>query len=145
MTVSAPAERTSRASRRVGYAFGAGIDLVLLYLVNVSPGWDAVPFLTNEMPQVLGWVNASLLAGVVANLVYLVWDAPPVRALGDTIVGVVGLVAAIRVWQVFPFSFDDNGFDWAQFVRVLLVLGIAGTAIAVVVQIVNLVKVLLRR
>ena len=145
MTVAAPAQRTSRAGRALGYVVGAGVDVVLLLLLNVSPGWDAVPFLSGDTPQVLGWVNASLVVGVLVNLVYLVRDAPAVRAVGDGLAGVLSLVAAVRVWQVFPFSFDDNGFDWTQLVRVVLVVVIAGTAIAVVVQLVNLVRALLRR
>jgi hypothetical protein len=36
------------------------------------------------------------------------------------------------VLQVFPFRFVDPGFDWSALVRVLLVLGLVGSAIGVV-------------
>jgi hypothetical protein len=145
MAVATPQQRTRSASRRVGYVVAVVIDLVMLYLLNIAPGWQDVSFLTADTALVLGWVNASLITGVVANLVYVVNDPPAVHALGDLIVTLVGLVAIVRVWQVFPFTFDDTGFDWAQLIRVLLVVAAFGSAVAVVVQLVAFVRALAGR
>jgi hypothetical protein len=116
----------------------AAVNGLLVYLLNVSPGWEAVPFLTDDTPQVLGVVNASLLAGVAANLVYLVRDPPRLRALGDLVTTAFGLAATVRVWQVFPLQFEEPGFPWEAVVRVLLAIGIVGSAIAIVTKIVAL-------
>ena len=49
----------------------------------------------------------------------------------------IGLAAAIRIWQVFPFDLSSG---WSTAVRVLLVVAIAGSCIALVVQIVALAR-----
>ena len=61
-----------RTSRRPGYVAGIAVNAVLLWLVHGWPGWEVVPFLTDETPRVLGWVTASLVVGVQPSL-------PPVR------------------------------------------------------------------
>ena len=83
------------------------VNLVLLFLVNVGPGWQAVPFLT-ETTDVLLLVNLSMAAAVAANAVYSVFDPPWVRALGDAVTTSVGLASLVRIWQVFLFDFDTN-------------------------------------
>ncbi|TRW46973.1 hypothetical protein [Georgenia yuyongxinii] len=140
MTLSEVHPRPAVASRRVGYVLAAMIDAALLYAVNAWPGWDAVPFLTPDTAAVLGPVNASLLVGLVANAVYVVHDAWPVRALGDLATTSVGLVALVRLWQVFPFDFGAAASSWDLVARVLLALGILGSVVAIVVALVRLVR-----
>jgi hypothetical protein len=118
---------------------------LLLYLVNVRPGWEGLSFLTDETSQVLDLVNLSLWAGVVANLVYVLVDRPVVKAVGDPVTTAIGLVAIVRVWQVFPFDFGGWWFDATTLVRVLLVIAAVGSAAAIVVQVVSLVSLGRRR
>jgi hypothetical protein len=47
---------------------------------------------------VLGLVNLSLAAGLVANLVYLVGDAPVVKSPGDLVTTGIGLAVLVRIW-----------------------------------------------
>lgn len=131
-------ERSS-VGRRAGYLVGIVVDAVLLYLINGWPGWDEVPFLTEDTTRVLGWVNASIIAGVVTNAVYLVADPPRSKALGDLVVNSIGLYALVRIWQVFPFDFPDDGsVPWDLIARTVLVVAIAGTIIALIVAVVRL-------
>ncbi|HYN94333.1 MAG TPA: hypothetical protein VES42_10845, partial [Pilimelia sp.] len=83
MVTTAPVRRPSVGARNVGYTVGAVVDASLLYLVNVEPGWQAVPFLTDGTRQVLVLVNVSLAVGLVANLVYPAYDPPWFKGLGD--------------------------------------------------------------
>jgi hypothetical protein len=82
-------------------------------------------------------VNASIIVGIVANLLYVVADRPRLRALGDAVTTSVGVYAMVRVWQVFPF---DVGHGWVTVLRVLLVVGVVGSGIALVVAAVRLVR-----
>jgi hypothetical protein len=132
--------RPSPAARRLGYTIAMAVNAVMLYLVNVSPGWDAVPFLTHDTTQVVGWVNASIAASIIANALYLAMDPRWFRALGETIVTVVGLVAMVKLWQVFPFAFDDVGVPWHLIVRWLLAVGIVGSAIGIIANVVTFVR-----
>ncbi|MFC8502725.1 hypothetical protein ACFUC1_10205 [Pedococcus sp. NPDC057267] len=130
----------TRTQRRVGYVAGAVVNALLLVAVNGWPGWDAVPFLTDDTRLVLGWVNASIVVGLLANLLYAVADPPWVRAGGDLVQNLVGLAAMVRLWQVFPVHFAPGGFDWELVARVFLGIGIVGASIAILVALVKLVR-----
>lgn len=134
-----PRSRPTAADRRSGYVVSLLVDAALLYLVNVRPGWQAVPFLTPETLAVLDAVNLTLVVSLVASTIYLVADPPWLRALGDLVVAVVGLLALVALWRVFPFDLAGQAFDWALVARVLLVLGSVGTVIAILAALVRLV------
>lgn len=132
--------RPSVASRRAGYVVAAGINAAMLYLINLWPGWQVLPFLTDETPQVLGLVNASIAVGIALNLVYALRDPVWLKAFGDLLTTAVGLAAMWAMWRVFPFDFAGSGVDWALVVRVGLVVGMVGSAIAMIVHVVRLVR-----
>lgn len=137
--MSAQRRRPSAAARRFGYVIAAGVSGVLLYLVNVSPGWQALAFLTPDTELVLGLVNLSLWAGVLVNVLYILRDPRWFKALGDAVSTSVSVAASIRVWQVFPFDFGDADY-WVVLFRIGLVIAIVGGAIGVLVNIVTLVR-----
>ena len=128
--------RPGPVARRFGYVVAASLNAVVLYLVNGRPGWDAVPFLTHDTTLVLDAVNASIVVGIVANLVYVVADPRRLRAVGDAVTTAVGLYAMVRIWQVFPF---DTGDGWTTVLRVLLAVGLVGSVIGIVSALVRLV------
>ncbi|MFZ2529198.1 MAG: hypothetical protein WAX14_16335 [Rhodococcus sp. (in: high G+C Gram-positive bacteria)] len=134
------AQNATTARRRAGYVVAIVVNAVLLYAINGWPGWDAVPFLTDDTTVVLGWVNASIVVSIIANAVFLVADPPRLRAFGELATSAVGLYALTRMWQVFPFDFGAAGsVPWTTIVRVVLGVGIVGTIIAVLVSLVQVV------
>lgn len=137
MAISDSARRPSVGARRAGYCIAIAFGAAFLVVLNGWPGWQAMPFLTSEADQVLWLVNFSLAAGIAANVVYLAYDPPWLKSLGDMATTGIGLATAIRVWQVFPFDLSSG---WSTAVRVLLVVAIAGSCIALVVQIVTLAR-----
>ena len=130
--------RPTPAARRAGYVVAVVVNAAMLYLINRWPGWEAVPFLTDATVLVIGLVNASLVVGVVANLVYLVADPPRLRSLGDLVTTSVGLAAIVRIWQVFPF--DVTGTPWEAVLRVLLALAAFGSGVGIIVALVGVVR-----
>ena len=137
MALTDPARRPSAGARRAGYCIAIAFSAALLFVLNARPGWQAMPFLTSDAGQVLWLVNLSLAAGIAANLVYLVYDPPWLKSLGDLATTGIGLAAAIRIWQVFPFDLSSG---WAAGVRALLVVAIAGSCIALLAQIITLAR-----
>lgn len=135
---AAPARRPRPAGRRAGYLAAVVVNAALLFVLNGQPGWQAVPFLTSATTQVLGLVNLSLAAGLAVNLVYLAYDQPWLKSLGDLLTAGIGLVVAIRLWQVFPFAFHGSWTWCATAVRVLLIVAIAGCGVSILVQAVSL-------
>jgi hypothetical protein len=140
MAVTVVDKRPSVGARRAGYVIAVLLNAALLVLVNRWPGWEALPFLTTDTRLVIAVVNASVLVNLAANLVYLARDPRWLKALGDTLTTAVGLVAMVRIWQVFPFDFGDSSVDWTLLARVALGLGIVGAAIGVIVNAVGFVK-----
>jgi hypothetical protein len=138
MTVRDKDERSAAAGRRFGYGVAVGLNVLLLLGVNVWPGWQAVPFLTEDTSLVIGLVNVSIAANLAVNLVYLFRDDSWLKALGDLLTLGIGLVALVRFWQVFPFDFGAATFDWALVVRVLLGLGVFGSVVGLLVACVRL-------
>lgn len=131
--------RPSAAARRVGFGIAAAINLAMLWLIHVWPGWDAVPFLSGETPRVLGAIDATLIAAVVVNVLQVVWQPRWMAPLSAGVTSAFGLAAMIVVYQVFPFVFT-GGVNWALVVRILLILSIVGTAIALLVNVVSLMR-----
>jgi hypothetical protein len=131
---------TGTAARRTGSLVLVLLGAAVLVAVNAWPGWRAAGFLTEDTLLVLGVVNLSLAAGVVVNVVAALLDRPWVHAVGDVLTSALGLLATVRLLQVFPFRFAGSGFDWAVVVRVLLVLGVVGGAIGLVAALVAVVR-----
>lgn len=140
MTVTAASRRPTAAARRFGYFLAVLLNAAMLYLVNVWPGWEVLPFLTSRTSLVIGFVNASIVANLIANVLYLARDPAWLKALGDLVTTAVGLVALVRIWQVFPFDFGTTTFDWALVVRVVLVVAIVGSGIGIVAALVAFFK-----
>jgi len=137
--------RPSVRTRRAGYLVGVVLNGVLLILVNGRPGWAAVPFLTPGFSSVVGLVDLALVAGLVTGLVHVWHDPEWLVALDGVVTACAGLAALIRLWQVFPFDFAGSSFDWPLTARIVLVVGIAGTAIGLLVQLLTLARAGVRR
>jgi hypothetical protein len=125
-------------SSRGGNVGSALVNAAMLWGINIWPGWQVLPFLTSDMTRVLGIINASLTAGIVANLIFVVIRNRGIMALGNLVVLGIGLAAVLRLWEVFPFDFGDSWPGWPVVMRVLLGLGIAGSIIGALVEIVTL-------
>jgi hypothetical protein len=138
LTASARRSRQSVGARRAGYLVGIIVGAVLLLVLNVWPGWQALPVLTSATTQVLWLVNFSLAAGVAVNLIYLAHDPPWLRSLGDLATAAIGLAAAIRIWQVFPFDFQGYWAGWSLVVRALLVVTIVAACIGIIAHVASL-------
>ena len=132
-------KRPSTASRRAGYVIAVAINAVLLWLIHAWPGWDAAPFLTADFETVLWLVDVSLVATIALNLIYMVRDPRWLTAAGAVVTTAIGLAAAVRMLQVFPFDFGDSEF-WPVVVRVGLWLAVVGAAIGIIVNLVALVR-----
>ena len=138
-TATTAAKRPSVAARRAGYVISVLVNAALLFGINVWPGWDVLPFLTDDFTQVVAWVNASIVVSLAVNVLYLFKDTKRFKALCDMVSLAVALAVSIVMWQVFPFDFGSSTFDWALVFRIFLGVAIVGTGIAIVVNFVSLV------
>jgi hypothetical protein len=140
MTLTAAPKRPSAATRRGGYVVAVLVNGAFLVAVNGWPGWEAVPFLTQDTAHVTGPVNASIIVNLVANVLYVLHDPRWFKALGDVITTAVGILAMLRIWAVVPFDFGDSSFDWALLAHIMLVVGVVGSVIGIVAALGTFVK-----
>jgi hypothetical protein len=143
VTATAPASRTkrtpSRASRRFGYLVAIGGNAVMLYVAQHLLDWGWPRFLTDEFDEVLPIMTVSFIAGMVANALFVVYDAGWFKSLGNVVTMSIGFVVALRLLQVYPFDFSTYAVNWSWLVRTVLVVGMVGAAVGVLVESVKLV------
>lgn len=120
--------------RRFGYAVAAGINAVLYFIVSNIVEWQWPGFITSDFDRVDEIILVSVVAGVVANVTYIWNDTMPLKAFMEASLNTISLVATIRLWQVFPFDFSENSFDWSWVARFVLVVAMFGTGVSLVVN-----------
>ncbi len=129
-----------RAGRRIGYAVAILVNLALLWIINIWPGWQAAPFVTPTAVDVVPLINASIVVTILANLMYIVVDGTRVKAAGEIVTGLFGVAVSGALLTVFPFDFAAYAFPWEPVVRIVLVVALFGTCVAVLVNLVRLVR-----
>lgn len=139
------APHPSLNGRGLGYAIAAAVNGILLYFVNVDPGWRTVPVLTADAASLIGLLNVSLVLGVLVNLIYPINDEPWFKSFGDLVTTGVSLVLIVRLLQVFPFAMTADPVDWPLIVRSVLITAAVGSAIAMLVQFMTLIRARSRR
>ena len=110
------------------------VNLLVYGFINTWPGWDSFDFVTADAADVVPLVNLSIGVSILANIVYLVVDAPRVKAIGEMVVSAVAMVVSVIVLSVFPFDFSAYTFPWELLTRVVLVIAVIGSGISVLVN-----------
>jgi hypothetical protein len=124
--------RPPRVLRVSGYAALAAVNLALLVVVNNILAWGWFDFLTEDLAEVLVWINLSLAAGVAANVLYTVHDTRRFVAGAELVQAATGAIAAAQVLTIFPFDFSAYGDVWPLVVKGGLFVGIVGSVIGAV-------------
>jgi hypothetical protein len=133
---------SKRTGRRIGYVVTIACNVALLIVVNNILDWGWFPWLTEELDDVLPVVNASLVASIVVNAVYVGYEPPWFKAVAELGLLIISLIATVRILQVFPFDFSAYEFGWGTLTRWLLGLAIFGVCVAMIVRLVQLARAL---
>jgi hypothetical protein len=121
-----------KPSAKLGYVVAVGVNLLMLVVALNILEWGWLGFLTTEFEKVLPWVSLTLVASIIANLVYQFDDGPVVRSLGEMVTNLISILATYRVFRVFPFDFSGYQFDWAPVTRAVLILAMAGAGVGMI-------------
>ncbi len=133
-------DRTPAPGRRGGYVIAIAMNAVGLWVTRRLLEWGWPRFLTDDFDELLPILTVSFVAGMVVNALFVVADPPRFKALCNVVTSVISLVVAVRTWQVFPFDFSSYAFDWTWVARVLIVIAAVGSGIAVVANLIGLVR-----
>lgn len=127
-----------RAGRRFGYSVAIAVNVVMLVIVQNILAWGWLPFLTQEFDEVVPWISVSLVASIVANLLYSVNDMRLVKSTGQILVNLISILVTYQIFSVFPFDFSAYNFNWALIVRIVLILAMVGAGIGVLTEAIKL-------
>lgn len=126
------------ASKRIGYSIAVAINLGLLHVAHRILPWGWPGFVTEDWNRVLPVVSLSLVTSIIANTIFFWFDRPWFTSMMNLITTAVGLIAAIRMWQVFPFDFAGYALDWTLPVRALIALTVFGSLVGCIAASVKL-------
>ena len=112
-------------------------NIILLIVLNKIPDWNIV-FITESYPEILRAVNMTLIVHIVGNVILIFIHPLFTHHLANAVFSVFSLIAAWVIFSVFPFDFSEIVGAWLNTViRVCLIIGIAGSAISIVVHVVK--------
>jgi len=131
---------TSNGVRRLGYLVGIVVSAGILFAVNNLLEWDIVPFLTADFEQLAPIINASLVASIVVNAIWILYDAAWIRSTGQIILNLTSIAVLALTLRVFPFDFSPYSFDWESLAKGLILFLIIALVIATIVEIAKLVS-----
>lgn len=139
-TAKATRSRLYRGTKRFGYTVAIIVNAVLLVVVNNLLEWDLLSFLTEDFELLLPLISISLAASIVANAIYLWYDAPWFKSVSQIVLGAIGLAVTIRTYQVFPFDFSAYSFNWSALTRVVLVIAMIGISVGIIAELAKLAR-----
>lgn len=92
---------------------------------------STLPFLTDGIDRVAQFIRLALAISLIGN-VTRIWYSPSwFVGLADLVATLAGMVATLRLFQVFPFDFDDGTTPWTTVVRLLLIAAMVGAAFGI--------------
>jgi len=130
-------ERVKRPGDYVGAIFGC---LLALVAVNIYPLWQphTLGIVTEAWSRTLWAANLSLVAQIAGSFLLLFWRPRWLRNLFELAFAVLGLLSVAVFFAVFPLDFSLVVGEWLNtLMRIILIVGIAGAAIGVVVNLVR--------
>lgn len=130
--------------RRIGYGVGAGINIALLMVVNSLVDWGWPAFLTSDFERLLPWINVSLIASLVVNLMFIAYDAAWFKSGWNVVLSAISLAVVTRTLQIFPFDFSDWSWPIETVARIVLVVVAVSLVIAIIAEGVKALAALLR-
>lgn len=122
--------------RRFGYAVTIVLNLIAFYILHHLLVWR-VPFVTDSFPAVLWAFDLSLGLTIVVNALFIIYDPAWFRHTAQIALHLASIFVIVTLLSIFPFAF---GPTWDTVARVLLWVGLFGTAIGILVDIVALVR-----
>ena len=129
---------TPSGVRRLGYVVSIALSAGLLYVVNNLLEWNAAPFITEDYEQILPILNAVLIAIMIVNAIWILYDAAWMRSVGRIILNLTVIGAVALTLKVFPFSFAAYTFNWEALVTFVMVFLILGLVVTTIIEIVKL-------
>ena len=130
--------------RMTDYIFSVIFNIAFLVVVNKVPDWNIV-FIIDSFPDILWALNTYLAVSIAGNLVLIFFHPRFLHHLLNAVFAIFGILATSVMLSIFPFDFSNLVGEWLNIlIRIALIVGIVGSAIGVVVNIVKAVGAVFR-
>ena len=129
--------KEKKTSECIGAMIGGIIGLIV---VNSVPLWAHLTngIILESWTKILWAANLSMIVQIIGNLFLAIYRPARLYSFVQLILTIAGLVSAIVFYQVFPLDLSRVAGNWLNIlVKVALVLGIIGSCIAMLVQLVR--------
>ncbi|WP_367354707.1 hypothetical protein [Atribacter sp.] len=128
-----PSQRGEK-SKKLEYVGAIAGNLVLLYIINHLMKWH-IPFITEDFNKVLPYMNWSIYASIVANILYIFFNQKVVRLGTMPVINILSFLSIYMLFKVFPFDFKSVGMGILnQIGKILLGLVVVGVIIGIIVD-----------
>jgi len=112
------------------------VNIIILYIVNNLLGWK-ISFIAPTWTQVLFILNVSIVANILANIGFLIYQRGWFRSLAQIILTIIGFVVAYEFYVVFPFIIQT---EWIAIgLKILIILAMVAFVIATIVEVLRLI------
>jgi hypothetical protein len=116
---------------------GTLVAMVLFNIVLPLRGWTMGVILPSWL-DVLWAMNVSFAAQILGNLVLATYRPAWFYELMQTLFAATGLLATIVFYVIYPLNFAPLVGEWLNIlVKVVLIVGIGGSAIALILHLVR--------
>jgi hypothetical protein len=123
--------------RLADYIAAVIFNIIFLVIVNKVPDWN-IAFIKDSFPDILWAVNTSVAVSIAGNFILIFLHPRFLHHIFNAVFAVFGILATSVILSVFPFQFEDLVGEWLNIlVRIVLIIGIVGSAVAVVVNVVK--------
>jgi len=126
---------------KAGYVFSIIFSFVALYVANNLLVWQ-VPFLTNEWTASLWVLNISITLTIIFNILFLIYDKIWFRSLLKMTLNIVSILFLTTFIYVYPLDFSSLSYESTLdlIIKIVLIISIAGTFIATIVEFTRIFK-----
>ncbi|GAB4310621.1 MAG: hypothetical protein Kow0019_08690 [Methanobacteriaceae archaeon] len=126
-------EREFKTSDFVGAII---VNIIFLYIVNNLLNWN-LSFITPRFSEVLLVLNISIIANIIANIGFLVYQKGWFRSIVQIILNGIGFVVVYTLYTVFPFTFQSIWITYG--LLLILIIGMVGLVISTIYELVRLI------
>jgi len=130
--------KEKKTGQLIGAIFGDIVGIVLVNSVMIWRQWTQGVILETWM-DILWAANLSLIVQLAGNLLLIFYRQRAFSVFMDVVFSAVSLISLIVFFIVFPIDFSVLVGDWLNTVlKVIVIVGMGGTFIGFVVNLVRL-------
>lgn len=125
-----------KEAKTSGFVAAIIFNIIVWYVVNNILSWN-LGFIAPSFQDVLWIFNISIIATIIANILFLVYHPGWFRSIIQIILNILGFLVCYYLFTIFPFTFSQEAYSLV--LQILLVLGMIALIIASLVEVVRLI------